>query len=147
MLQQGLPRPYICGAVGVGGAWSIESCGSGAGTFSEAQGVEVAHIRARWRRALIERGDAEGLDLLPSAGIMEVQRGQDRLGLRLERDGVEASGVEAAMSVRWWQRASDGAWWRVQVDVGAGWVPQVGAVVEGASPWVPFSLIEMGFGF
>jgi hypothetical protein len=146
-ITRGLPRAYVCGAVAVGGGWSAESCGSGAGTFSEAQGVEVAHLRMRWRYKLLDQGDATSVDLLPSVGVMEVQRGQDSAGLRIESDGVEASGVEAAVSLRWLAR-TDGAWWRVQVDAGAGWVPDVSAVVSPTtSAWIPFSLINLGFGF
>lgn len=149
----GLPNPYLCGALSVGGAWSVESCGAGGGALNGSgagdagrSAQELTHFRLR-RAFLAWQEGAQTLLFLPALGFAEVQRGQDQAGLKFQGDAAEAAGVEASVSVRWISKLASHALLRAQVDVGGAWVPSVGGVGEDMSPWVPFTMFDLGLDF
>jgi hypothetical protein len=140
-------RPTICGELAPHRAVSFEACGRGSGTLHTDSIPDAMHLRVRAVAARVERGRLDAA-LLPGLGVMEVQNGADRPGLRFSADDpVESAGPEVSLSAqgRWYPTPR--AYLVMDVNVGVAHVPGAPTVMGAASPILPFAGISAGAGF
>ena len=140
-------RPTVCGELSPHRAVSFEACGRGSGTLHQDSIPDAMHLRLRAVAARLERGALEAA-LLPGLGVMEIQNGADRPGLRFSADDpVESAGPEVSLSAqgRWYPTPR--AYLVIDANVGVAHVPGAPTVMGAASPILPFVGISAGAGF
>ena len=128
--------------------WTIETCGTGAGTWRGNQGTQMAHLRTELQPY---RFTFHGIAFDPQLGlgISELQVGADDAGLRLGNASgkTDTTGPEATLSLQAKLPARFDLEFLVEATFGVAYFVHAPQMVLPRAPTVPFAAVSAGIGF
>jgi hypothetical protein len=128
--------------------WTVETCGTGAGTWRGNQGTQMAHLRTELQPYRFTLGGV-AFDPQFGLGISELQMGPDDAGLRFGNANgkFDTTGPEATLSLQAKVPARFDLELVIEATLGVAYFSHAPQMVLPREPTVPFAAFSAGIGF